>query len=103
MDEIIFRTIENKSIKSSEIASALNFFNIFNSIFGFKVDSAMNVPESVRELLIARNEARINKDWSLSDRIRNQIKNEVGLLSIQKMGEVQAPVIIRGGTAIYFV
>ena len=68
--------LENKSIKSSEIASALNFFNIFNSIFSFKVDSAMNVPESVRELLIARNEARINKDWSLSDRIRNQIKNE---------------------------
>ena len=68
--------LENKSIKSSEISSALNFFNIFNSIFGFRVDSATNVPESVRELLIARNEARINKDWSLSDRIRNQIKNE---------------------------
>ena len=79
--------LENKSIKPSEIASALNFFNIFNSIFGFKVDPAMNVPQSVRELLRARNEARMNKDWSLSDRIRNQIKNEGWIVVDTKDGQ----------------
>ena len=46
------------------------------SIFGFKVDTTIDIPESIRELLIARSEARLNKDWSLSDLIRNQIKNE---------------------------
>ena len=79
--------LEDKSIKSSEISSALNFFNIFNSIFGFKVDFAMNVPESVRELLISRNEARMNKNWSLSDRIRDQIKNEGWIVVDTKDGQ----------------
>ena len=66
--------LKNKSVKSDDISSALNFFNIFNSIFGFKIDTKINVPELVKEMLIARTAARLKKDWKLSDKIRDQIK-----------------------------
>ena len=78
---------KNKSIKPADISSALNFFNIFNSIFGFTADTVMDIPESVKELLIARSEARSNKNWGLSDKIRKQIKDEGWIVFDTKNGQ----------------
>lgn len=78
---------KNKSIKPADISSALNFFNIFNSIFGFTADTVIAIPESVRELLIARSEARSNKNWGLSDKIRKQIKDEGWIVLDTKNGQ----------------
>ena len=78
---------KNKSIKPADISSALNFLNIFNSIFGFTANTVMDIPESVRELLIARSEARSNKNWGLSDKIRKQIKDEGWIVLDTKNGQ----------------
>ena len=78
---------KNKSIQPADISSALNFFNIFNSIFGFTADTVMDIPESVKELLIARSEARSNKNWGLSDKIRKQIKDEGWIVLDTKNGQ----------------
>ena len=78
---------KNKSIKPTDISSALNFFNIFNSIFGFTMDTVLDIPESVRDLLTARREARSKKDWDLSDKIRKQIKDEGWVVLDTKNGQ----------------
>ena len=78
---------KNKSIKPADISSALNFFNVFDSIFGFTINTVTEIPESVRELLTARSLARSNKNWVLSDDIRKQIKDEGWIVLDTKNGQ----------------
>ena len=37
---------------------------------------AIDIPKEIEELLAKRKEARINKDWALSDQIRDEIKEK---------------------------
>ena len=59
-----------------EILSAWNFLKVFNSIFDFIELSRLEVPENITAMLESRKEARRNKDWAISDQIRESIFNE---------------------------
>ena len=72
---------ESKKIKDNlasekEILSAWNFLKVFNSIFDFIELSRLEVPENITAMLESRKEARRNKDWAISDQIRESIFNE---------------------------
>ena len=62
--------------KSKKIAEIL--FK-FDSVLGLKIDENIEVkeelPEEVLELIEKRKEARKNKDWSLSDKLRDKLIN----------------------------
>ncbi|WP_042297235.1 cysteine--tRNA ligase [Paraburkholderia bannensis] len=52
----------------------------FDSVLGFKLNEwrpeAADVPESIRALLIAREQARAAKDWAAADRIRASLSEQ---------------------------
>ena len=70
------KIIRNNQSSNEQILSAWNFLNVFNSIFDFIKLEKLEVSEKVKEMLINRKVARQNKDWHLSDDIRESIYNE---------------------------
>ncbi len=46
----------------------------FDCVFGFKLDLAAEIPESILELAIRRESARAEKDFALSDELRTEIE-----------------------------
>lgn len=68
-----FMTEANKGmIDQKEGAS---FLRAFDTIFGLKLFEvrAQEIPETVQALAQMRIEARVNKDWTASDRLRDEI------------------------------
>ena len=68
----------NKKIKSGliedrELQEARNFLIVFDAIFGLLRKSKMVIPDKIQVLLDARSKARMSKDWSSSDAIRDEI------------------------------
>ena len=70
------KLIKNKSIKTNEIESAWNFMKIFNDIFDFIKEDKLELPDEVEKLVKLREIARIEKNWILSDDLRNRISKE---------------------------
>ncbi len=54
----------------------------FDQVLGLKLDESEDtvIPEEAKKLLDERAEARDGKNWELSDKLRNQLKEEFGLL-----------------------
>ena len=46
----------------------------------------MDIPEEIKELLEQRKQARQNKDWTLSDKIRDELKEKGYLVKDTKEG-----------------
>ncbi len=65
--------IDTKIISDREIAEAINFIDKFNLIFDLHIPGETSIPTKVKELANLRQTARINKDWTKADSIRNQI------------------------------
>jgi len=70
------KLLKTKSIKADEIESAWNFMKIFNDIFDFIKEDELELPAVVKNLIQLRKIARNEKDWVLSDDLRNQISKE---------------------------
>jgi len=81
------KKINSNLASINEINSAWNFINIFNSIFSFIDDQEVIPPDRVKELVEQRNIARINKDWNLSDKIRDMIRKEGWLVEDTRDGQ----------------
>ena len=39
-------------------------------------EKTLELPEEINELIEKRKEARVNKDWTLSDKIRDELKEK---------------------------
>ena len=70
------KLIKTESMKDVQIESAWNFMKIFNNIFGFIKEDKLELSGKVEKLVELREIARIEKDWILSDDLRNQISKE---------------------------
>ena len=69
------KKIKDNSLSSEEISSAWNFLNIFNSIFDFVKIESLIIPDKIKDMLNKRAKAREERDWSMSDNIRDSLKN----------------------------
>ena len=69
------KKIKDNSLSSEEISSAWNFLNIFNSIFDFVKIESLIIPDKIKDMLSKRAKAREERDWSMSDKIRDSLKN----------------------------
>lgn len=99
---VVWDVIKNQA-KSKQFARLLLEFD---RVLGLKIDEeekiTLEIPKDVEELLEKRNEARKNKDWAESDRLRDEIKgkgyvvkdlkerNNIRKISIIKNGEEHA-------------
>ncbi len=70
------KKIKDNSMTTDQISSSWNFLNVFNSVFDLINLTSTDVPGKIKELLKSREEARLKKDWILSDQIRVMIKKE---------------------------
>ena len=68
------KKIKDNSLSSEEISSAWNFLNIFNSIFDFVKIESLIIPDKIKDMLNKRAKAREERDWSMSDKIRDSLK-----------------------------
>ena len=61
--------------KSKKVSQLLKDFD---RVLGLKIDEdkKQNIPDEIKELLKQREEARKNKDWSESDKLRDIIKEK---------------------------
>ena len=65
-------------IKSKKLAELLLDFD---KILGIRIEEPVqekkaDIPEEIQELVLKRNEARANKDWALSDKLRDEISSK---------------------------
>ena len=70
------KKIKNNSLGADELLAARNFLDIFNSIFDFVKAEPLIIPIKIKDMLKSRQKARKDKDWILSDEIRNSLRNE---------------------------
>ncbi len=70
------KKIKDNLLSADEISAAWNFLKIFNSIFGFVKVDPLIIPNKIKDMLSNRKKARQDKDWILSDKIRDSLKNE---------------------------
>ena len=67
---------EHKEIDKETLTEALEFFDKVNYVFGFfaeEKEGADSEAAEIEKLLAQRTEARKNKDWALSDKIRDDL------------------------------
>jgi len=69
----INKAIDEEIIGSNARDSILAAMNRVNSVFGFLEGSELEIPDEIKILLEERDFARKNKDWTLSDKIRDNI------------------------------
>ena len=70
------KKIKDNLLSADEISAAWNFLKIFNSIFDFVKVDPLIIPNKIKDMLSNRKKARQDKDWILSDKIRDSLKNE---------------------------
>ncbi len=70
--------LSQENLSSREATAVLNVWEKINKIFGLKIqDTAIEIPQEIRNLAEQRKQAKINKDFSLADEVRKKI-NEAG-------------------------
>ena len=72
--------------KSKKVSQLLKDFD---RVLGLKIDeyTKQNIPDEIKELLKQREEARKNKDWSESDKLRDIIKEKGYIVKDSKEGQ----------------
>jgi cysteinyl-tRNA synthetase len=69
--------LSNNNLNKSEIELILKTFNDFGNILGFNLLVKKEIIESdIQEIIEKRNKARKDKDFKLSDQIRNELKDK---------------------------
>ncbi len=71
----INKQIDNNSISEDDTAMSIHFIENADNIFSFLTDDE-RMPENISQMVLKREVARKNKDWQLSDNIREKIKNK---------------------------
>ncbi|MAQ87453.1 MAG: cysteine--tRNA ligase [Candidatus Marinimicrobia bacterium] len=74
------KTLNTSHITADELGKSWNFMSIFNDIFAFIREDKLELPKNVKKLVNQRRIARGDKDWVLSDDLRNQIFKEGWLI-----------------------
>ena len=74
------KMLNTSSISIDELGKSWNFMRILNDIFAFIREDKLDLPEIVEKLVNERRIARSNKDWVLSDDLRNKILKEGWLI-----------------------
>jgi len=65
---------EHQEIDKETLATALEYFNLLNKVFGlFPAEESNDEAAEIEALIAQRTEARKNKDWALSDKIRDDL------------------------------
>lgn len=67
--------IAAKKISQAEKVLITHFFKKIDSVFGF-LKAEEKIPSSILELVKKREEARAEKNWAFSDKLREEIKNK---------------------------
>lgn len=78
--------VAKRTEKSKKLAELLKKFD---KVLGIKIDEYKEeeIPDDIRELLTKRAEARKNKDWAESDKIRDIIKEKGYIVKDSKEGQ----------------
>ena len=84
---VIWDVVKNPS-KSKQLAKILLEFD---SVLGIDIqkqveEKALEMPEEIKELIEKRKQARQNKDWALSDQIRDELKEKGYMVKDTKEG-----------------
>ena len=84
---VIWDIVKNPN-KSKDLA---NLLLEFDKVLGVNIDkqaeeSNVEIPEEIKDLLEKRKEARANKDWALSDKIRDELKEKGYIVKDTKEG-----------------
>ena len=71
----MFNLLDNNRINVCQAEEALNLLKKGDKILGV-VESNIDIPDEIKELIKKREEARKNKDWKKSDQIRDELLNK---------------------------
>ncbi len=67
------RAIDAKTISQAQAAAVLEMLAKFDSVLGFLIKPADEIPEAAINLLELRQQARQSKNWAEADRVRNDL------------------------------
>jgi len=67
------RRIADRSISTADAARALGLLRDLDRVLAILPDEVAALPAGAAELLSAREQARANRDWAASDRLRNEL------------------------------
>ncbi|MFC1505354.1 cysteine--tRNA ligase [Thermodesulfobacteriota bacterium] len=70
---VVQETLKSDLSEGAKLATVLDFDRVLGLDLD-KVDTAQQVPEAVQKLVEARVQARKDKDWALSDKLRDEIQ-----------------------------
>tara|TARA_B100001758_G_scaffold61269_1_gene50914 strand:+ start:111 stop:1487 length:1377 start_codon:yes stop_codon:yes gene_type:complete len=82
--------LDKNILTDNDVASALNFINYFNSIFNILSDD-FDIPDEILKLAAERQNARDNKDWIESDKIRDLIDSKGWIIRDDNEGQKIIP------------
>ena len=72
----VTKKIKTGSISNYELKEAWNYLKNFDSIFGFIREKSSFIPSKIKKLMNLRETARFEKNWTLSDNLRDQMQEE---------------------------
>ena len=86
---VIWDVVKNPN-KSKQLADLLLDFD---KVLGVDIqkeveEKTLEIPEEIKELIEKRKEARANKDWALSDKIRDELKEKGYIVKDTKEGTI---------------
>ncbi|MCK4657305.1 MAG: cysteine--tRNA ligase, partial [candidate division Zixibacteria bacterium] len=67
------RMIHENELSSSDGAKVLNTMSRFDSVLGIMESEKADIDSEIEGLIASRNEARINKDFAMADKIRDDL------------------------------
>mgnify|MGYP001430950433 CR=1 FL=1 len=81
------KRIDKNESKDQELNSAWNFICAFDYIFGFVIKEDFKIESNIDSILIRRKKARENKDWVLSDILRDELLKHGWIVEDTKYGQ----------------
>lgn len=75
--EEAFNTLDNTNLNAIQQTALQSFLEFIDDILGLQLrDSTPDISDDQKQLILARERARENKDWNESDRIRDELKDQ---------------------------
>ena len=72
--ELITEANKKSDLGTSDARRILAFWKKINSVFGLALSGQAEIPEEIKKLAEERKESRKNKDFTASDKFRNEIE-----------------------------
>ena len=84
---ILWEMLKNEALGTKErVETALKFDQVLGLNLEMAEEEKVDIPEDVQQLISKRNEARANKDFAESDRLRDEIKSKGFIIKDSKEG-----------------